>query len=292
MRNSAMTISSKPTIIVTGASTGIGRAIAEHLAASGFYVFGSVRKSADADDLNAALKGKGQALLFDVTDAEAIADSVGIVRAHLGSRHLAGLINNAGVALPGPTLLQPLDEIEKVIDINLMGVVRCVQAFAPLLGAEPGLSGPKGRIINITSASGKFGYPFTAAYVASKHAVEGFSDSLRRELMLVGIDVIVVGPGAVRTPIWGKGAANDKGRYDNSIWAVPLKTLKETLSDMDANGLEVQVIADVVHTALTATTPRTRYAPVRNKLLNWWLPRFLPPRMVDTVVAKRLNLKP
>jgi hypothetical protein len=255
-------------------------------------VFASVRKQADADALNAAFGANGQAVLFDVSDMPAIEAAAQVIGEALQGRTLSGLVNNAGIALPGPALIQPLSEIEQVMNINFMGVVRCCRAFAPLLGADPARTGPKGRILNITSVSGKFGYPFTAAYVAAKHAVEGFSDSLRRELLLVGIDVIVVGPGAVKTPIWEKGAAAGGNKYKDTIWGKPLERLTQSLAAMDQEGLEVSVVANVVEEALTTAHPKTRYAPVPNKLVNWWLARLLPPRMVDRVVGKNLSLLP
>lgn len=278
--------------VVTGASTGIGRAIADRLVAQGHFVFASVRKQADADTLNAAFGPNGRAVLFDVADEAAILAAAEEVGKALRGRTLAGLVNNAGIALPGPALIQPMAEIAQVMDVNFMGMVRCCRAFAPLLGADPARSGPKGRILNITSVSGKFGYPFTAAYVAAKHAVEGFSDSLRRELLLVGIDVIVVGPGAVKTPIWEKGAAVGANRYGDTIWGKPLEKLTQSLAAMDQEGLEVGVIADVVEEALTTSSPKTRYAPVPNKLVNWWLARLLPPRVIDRFVGKSLALLP
>jgi NAD(P)-dependent dehydrogenase (short-subunit alcohol dehydrogenase family) len=284
--------SDQKAFLVTGASTGIGRAIADRLVAQGHYVFASVRKQADADVLNAAFGANGQAVLFDVSDMPAIEAAAQVIGEALQGRTLSGLVNNAGIALPGPALIQPLSEIEQVMNINFMGVVRCCRAFAPLLGVDPARTGPKGRILNITSVSGKFGYPFTAAYVAAKHAVEGFSDSLRRELLLVGIDVIVVGPGAVKTPIWEKGAAAGGNKYKDTIWGKPLERLTQSLAAMDQEGLEVSVVANVVEEALTTAHPKTRYAPVPNKLVNWWLARLLPPRMVDRVVGKNLSLLP
>ncbi len=277
--------------LVTGASTGIGRAIADALVKAGHFVFASVRKPSDGEAINAAYGPNGQAVYFDVNDQSAIDAAAALIGEHLGTRTLSGLVNNAGVANPGPALVQPMVEIEQVININLMGVIRCCRAFAPLLGADPKRNGPKGRIINITSASGKFGYPFTAAYVASKHAVEGYSESLRRELMLVGIDVIIVGPGAVKTPIWQKGAHAGATNYEGTIWAPALAKLNKSLAAMDAEGLEASAIGDLVVGALTTPKPKTRYAPVPNKLVNWWLPRFLPKRMIDNVIAKNLGLK-
>jgi NAD(P)-dependent dehydrogenase (short-subunit alcohol dehydrogenase family) len=276
--------------LVTGASTGIGRAIADALVAAGHFVFASVRKPADGEAINAAYGANGQAVYFDVNDQAAIDAAAVLIGKTLGTRTLSGLVNNAGVANPGPALLQPMSEIEQVININLMGVIRCCRAFAPLLGSDPARTGAKGRIVNITSASGKFGYPFTAAYVASKHAVEGYSESLRRELMLIGIDVIIVGPGAVKTPIWQKGAHSGAGNYKGTIWAEPLVKLNQSLVAMDKEGLDAKVIGDIVTNALITPSPKTRYAPVPNKLVNWWLPLLLPKRMIDKVIAKNLGL--
>jgi NAD(P)-dependent dehydrogenase (short-subunit alcohol dehydrogenase family) len=278
--------------LVTGASTGIGRAIADALVQAGHFVFASVRKPADGDAINKAYGENGLAVYFDVSDQAGIDGAAALIGQKLGARTLAGLVNNAGVAFPGPALLQPMSEVEQVLDINFLGMVRCVKAFAPLLGADPKRSGPKGRIVNVTSVSGRFGYPFTAAYVASKHAVEGYSASIRRELMLVGIDVIVVGPGAVKTPIWQKGANNGAGKYEGTIWAKPLITFNESLVAMDAEGLEASVVGEVVTKALTTAKPKTRYAPVPNKLVNWWAAILLPARMIDQVVAKNLGLIP
>ena len=279
-------------VVVTGASSGIGRACVERLARAGVRTFPTVRKEADALALKAAGGPLVEPVLADVTDSASLAQAAAGIADRLSGSRLGGLVNNAGVALPGPALVQPLDEIEQVIDTNLLGAVRAVQAFGPLLGAVPGELGPKGRIINITSVSGRFGYPFTAAYAASKHGLEGYSESLRRELMLTGVDVIVVGPGAVKTPIWGKGAAVDRSRYAGTGWAAPLARLEDSLAAMDDEGLEASAVADVVLKALTAARPKPRYAPVPRPLVNWWLPRLLPTRLVDGVIADRLGLRP
>jgi len=279
-------------VVVTGASSGIGRACVERLARAGVRTFPTVRKEADALALAEACGPLVEPVLADVTDSASLAQAAAGIADRLSGSRLGGLVNNAGVALPGPALVQPLAEIEQVIDTNLVGAVRAVQAFGPLLGAVPGELGPKGRIINITSVSGKFGYPFTAAYAASKHGLEGYSESLRRELMLTGVDVIVVGPGAVKTPIWGKGAAVDRSRYAGTGWAAPLARLEDSLAAMDEEGLEASAVADVVLKALTAARPKPRYAPVPRPLVNWWLPRLLPTRLVDGVIAGRLGLRP
>ena len=143
--------------------------------------------------------------MFDVTDEAAVLAAAREVRAALNGEKLAGLVNNAGIAVAGPVLELSADEFRRQMDVNVIGPIIATQAFGPLLGADPSLKGPPGRIVMISSVAGKNGNPLTSAYSASKHAIEGLSESLRRELMLFGIDVIIVAPGPVKTPIWSKG---------------------------------------------------------------------------------------
>jgi NAD(P)-dependent dehydrogenase (short-subunit alcohol dehydrogenase family) len=194
-------------VVITGASTGIGWATAKLLIDRGFRVFGSVRQQADADRLRSEFGANFTPLLFDVTDEAAVLSAAREVRAALGGETLAGLVNNAGIAVPGPLLELPIEQFRRQMDINVIGPILAVQAFGPLLGSDPELKGPKGRIVMVSSVAGKSGNPLSSAYAASKHAVEGLSESLRRELMLFGIDVIIIAPGAVKTPIWGKASA-------------------------------------------------------------------------------------
>ena len=193
---------------MTGASTGIGRGIAEALVHRGFRVFGSVRKQADAAALEAALGEAFTPLLMDVTDAPAVARAAD-AEVRLGPARLAGLVNNAGVSLVGPLLHQPLEEFRTQLEVNLVAPLRVIQAFAPLLGAQGGREGPPGRIVNISSVGGKMAAPYLGMYAATKHGLEGLSESLRRELMLYGIDVIVVEPGYTNTPILDKAESED-----------------------------------------------------------------------------------
>src|SRR6201995_1556422 len=204
-------------VVITGASTGIGHACAKFLLDKGYRVFGSVRKQADADRLKGEFGPNFTPLLFDVTDEPAVLAAARDVRAALNGATLAGLVNNAGIAVTGPVLELPADEFRRQMDVNVTGPVISTQAFGPLLGADPALKGPKGRIVMISSVSGKNGNPLIPAYAASKHAIEGLSESLRRELMLFGIDVIIVAPGPVKTPIWSKGQQDfDMSKYQNS----------------------------------------------------------------------------
>lgn len=278
-------------VVVTGASTGIGWATAKVLLARGFRVFGSVRKQADADRLKAEFGANFMPLMFDVTDEAAVLAAAHQVREALGGETLAGLVNNAGVAVAGPVLELSADEFRRQMDINVIGPVIATQAFGPLLGSDPSLKGPKGRIVMISSVAGKNGNPFSAPYSASKHAVEGLSESLRRELMLFGIDVIIVAPGAVKTPIWSKAEQMDLSVYKNSPYYPALNKIMAFMMKLGETGLPAERIGEVVFEALTTAKPRVRYQvtpdPVRHMMQ-----ATLPKRAVDRIVAKRLGLLP
>jgi NAD(P)-dependent dehydrogenase (short-subunit alcohol dehydrogenase family) len=278
-------------VVITGASTGIGWATAKLLLGRGFRVFGSVRKQADADRLKSEFGANFTPLLFDVTDEAAVLASAREVRAALSGETLAGLVNNAGIAVAGPVLELSADDFRRQMEVNVIGPVIATQAFTPLLGSDSELKGPKGRIVMISSVAGKTGNPLTAPYVASKHAIEGLSESLRRELMLFGIDVIVVAPGAVKTPIWSKSEDIDISIYKNSPYLPALEKVRAFMQHLSQIGLPPEKIAERIAEALTADHPKVRYAiapdPMRHLITGW-----LPKRTVDGIMAKRLGLLP
>jgi NAD(P)-dependent dehydrogenase (short-subunit alcohol dehydrogenase family) len=279
-------------VVITGASTGIGWATAKLLVGKGYRVFGSVRKQADAERLVGDFGGNFAPLLFDVTDEPAVLVAAREVRAALNGETLAGLVNNAGIAVPGPVLELSADEFRRQMEVNVIGPIISTQAFGPLLGTDPALKGPKGRIVMISSVAGKNGNPLTPAYAASKHAIEGLSESLRRELMLFGIDVIIVAPGPVRTPIWSKGQQEfDMSKYQNSPYLPAMQKVIAYLHHLDSIGLPPQRIAEVVYDALTLPKPKVRYQiapdPIRHLMT-----AVLPKRMVDKIIAKRVGLLP
>lgn len=278
-------------VVVTGASTGIGWAIAKFLVGRGYCVFGSVRKQADADRLKGELGANFTPLLFDVTDEAAVLAAARQVREALGGETLAGLVNNAGIAVAGPVLELSADEFRRQMDINVIGPVIATQAFGPLLGADPSLKGPKGRIVMISSVAGKNGNPLSAPYCASKHAIEGLSESLRRELMLFGIDVIIVAPGAVKTPIWSKAEQIDLSVYQNSPYLPALNKVMAFMMKLGETGLPAERIAEVVFEALTAAKPRVRYQISPDRMRHFMM-ATLPKRAVDRIIAKRLGLLP
>jgi len=278
-------------VVITGASTGIGWATAKLLLDRGFRVFGSVRKPADADRLRGEFGANFTPLLFDVTDEAAVLAAGREVRAALNGETLTGLVNNAGIAVAGPVLELSADEFRRQMDVNVIGPIIATQAFGPLLGSDPALKGPKGRIVMISSVAGKNGNPLTAAYSASKHAIEGLSESLRREMMLFGIDVIIVAPGAVKTPIWGKAEQVDISGYKNSPFFPALQGVRKFMLKLGETGLPAETIAETIAEALTSTHPRVRYQitpdPMRHLVTG-----LLPKRTVDRIIAKRLGLMP
>jgi NAD(P)-dependent dehydrogenase (short-subunit alcohol dehydrogenase family) len=277
-------------VVITGVSTGIGKAAAKVLADRGFHVFGSVRRAADGERLKAEIGAAFTPLLFDVTDEAAVRKAANDVRAALGGTTLAGLVNNAGIAVPGPFLELAAADFRRQLDVNVMGPVIVTQAFAPLLGADLTLEGPPGRIVMIGSLAGQRGDPFMSAYVASKHALEGFSESLRRELMLYGIDVIVIGPGAVRTEIWAKVEKSGFFANASSPYAAMLKKAQELTESAEKAALPAEVVGALVHKVLTIANPKVRYAIVPDRL-ETWVGAMLPKRIVDRITAHILGMR-
>ena len=278
-------------VVVTGTSTGIGWGTAKVLIAHGFRVFGSVRKTADAERLAAEFGDRFVPLLFDVTDEAAVKAAAAQVRAALAGEKLAGLVNNAGVAVAGPLLELPIEEFRHQIDVNLTGVVITTQAFAPLVGTDRTLKGDPGRIVNISSVGGKNAVPFLAPYAASKFALEGLSESLRRELLPFGIDVIIVAPGAVATPIWNKAERIDVKPYLNTPYATALERMRAHMLTLGKDGLPPERIGEAVLHALTAAKPKVRTI-VTPRPFEDFLARNLPKRVVDRMIGGRLGLLP
>ena len=277
-------------VVVTGASTGIGWGCVKVLVANGFHVFGSVRKQADADRLSKEFGAAFTPLIFDVTDAAAVAAGARQVEAALKGATLAGLVNNAGIANPGPLLHIDVDNFRQQMEVNVTGQLIVTQAFAPLLGARPDAkTQTPGRIVMMSSVGGKVSSPFVGPYNASKFALEGLSEALRRELMIYGVDVIVVAPGAIATPIWDKADSIDVTRYDNTPYAKSLAMVKKYMIELGRKGLPPERIGETVRTALTAASPKTRYVVTPEPLTNW-MSLNMPKRMIDRTIAKRLGL--
>ena len=278
-------------VVVTGSSTGIGHAIVEVLLKRGFEVFGTVRRQADANRLSSQLGGAFTPLLVDVTDQTAVTHAAEKVRDLLADRPLAGLVNNAGISVVGPLLHQPLDEIRHQLEVNLIAPISVTQAFAGLLGADLSRRKLPGRIVNISSVGGKMGAPFLGAYAASKHGLEGMSESLRRELMLYGIDVILIEPGYVNTPILDKAETENFARYRGTDYETALDRFVKSFIAEGRKGLPARAIGEAVYTALSVKKPKVNYTVVQGKLKNWTLPMLLPRRTLDWLITKQLGLQ-
>jgi hypothetical protein len=283
-------MTNKKSVVVTGASTGIGWAISKELLDRGFEVYGTVRKSADADRLQTEFGTNFFPLLLDVTDESAVRSAAAQVKERLGQATLAGLVNNAGISVPGPLLHLPLAAYRHQLEVNLVAPLLVTQVFAPLLGTDRTRQGQPGRIVNISSVGGKVGFPFIGAYVASKHGLEGMSESLRRELLMYGIDVIVIGPGSVVTPIWDKAESADITAYQETEYGPILDHVRKYFIAEGRKGLPPEAIGRAVYIALTAARPKVRYAVVPQRLMNWILPMLLPKRMLDKIIGKQLSL--
>jgi NAD(P)-dependent dehydrogenase (short-subunit alcohol dehydrogenase family) len=282
-----------PSVVVTGVSSGIGWGTAKVLLQHGFQVFGSVRKREDAERLSAEWGEAFTPLLFDITDEQAVKLAAAVVRDRLQGHTLFGLVNNAGVAVPAPLIYQPISDYRQQLEVNLIGPLIVTQAFVDLLGADHRRRGRPGRIINISSIGGKIAGPFLGAYHASKFGMEGFSDSLRIELLVHGIDVIVIGPGAVATSIWDKAEQVDVSAYRNTEYTQAVEAYRTYMVENGRKGYPPERLGEIVWRALTTPHPPVRYgyAVVPRPLFNWIIPRLLPKRRVDALIAHNLGLK-
>jgi NAD(P)-dependent dehydrogenase (short-subunit alcohol dehydrogenase family) len=273
-------------VLITGASSGIGRACALHLSQRDFQVFAGVRSSQDADALLAEASGNITPLLLDVTDSWAIAAAVKRVADATGGT-LYGLINNAGVGLGGPLELLPGDKIGQLIKVNVLGAVAVTQAFLPLIRNNRG-----GRIIMISSISGRIALPGLSVYAASKFALEALSDALRVELKPFNIAVVLIEPGNVETPIWEKSIANNNAVMAQADAAVKklYANLIQTLNKIAQNpqGIEPAHVASIVAHALVVKRPRSRYLVGKRMWMMWLLSR-LPDSIRDWILLRNFT---
>src|SRR5271170_3225074 len=207
------TMANSKDVVVTGVSTGIGWGTTKVLVSKGFRVFGSVRKQADADRLQKDFGNGFVPLVMDVTDADAVDQAAQKVSSMIGDKNLVGLVNNAGIVVSGPLLYLNPSEYRRQLEVNMISPLVVIQAFASLLGTDKKRQGPTGRIVNISSTVAKVAIPLLGAYSSSKSGLEGMSDALRRELMLFGIDVVIIEPGTVNTAMYDKGEREDLSEF-------------------------------------------------------------------------------
>ncbi len=273
-------------VVITGSSTGIGRACALMLDRNGFRVFAGVRKEADGEALRSVSSESLTPVYIDVTDAGSIQAMAEEVGSAVGDAGLHGLVNNAGTTLPCPIEFLPLDGFRRQLEVNLVGPLAVTQALLPMLRQG------HGRVVNVTSAAGRAGVPLMAPYVSAKHALEGISDVMRLEFRQLGIHVAIIEPGFVGTEMGGKlqrdtegavGALPDEGRRR---YGPALGKLAERIGHHAATGSPPAVIAkDVLH-ALTSKRPRTRYPSGAGAKPMLFMRRVLPDRQFDRIILR------
>lgn len=275
-------------ILVTGASTGIGRACALRFDRLGWRVFAGVRRAEDAAQFGGG-SGRIEPLRLDVTDPAAIATARDAVAAHVGTRGLDALVNNAGVAVVGPLEFVALADLRRVLDVNVVGQVAVTQAFLPLLRRA------RGRIVNMGSISGRVASPFVGPYAMSKFALEGLTDALRVELAPFGIQVALVEPGMIATPIWEKGereALERRQAYPaeaEALYGRALEQFARLIRPAIARAAPVELVADAVQDAVLSPTPKTRYLIGRDARLRLLLRRLLPDRLMDRLMLAAMR---
>jgi NAD(P)-dependent dehydrogenase (short-subunit alcohol dehydrogenase family) len=274
---------SSRTVLVTGASTGIGHATATHLRSRGWHVLAGVRRQADGEPL--AEQGI-EVVLLDVADEASVAAAA----KQVGERPLHGLVNNAGIAVGGPLEYLPVERLRQQLEVNVVGLVAVTQALLPALRRGTG------RVVNIGSVGGRVASPFIGPYNASKHAVEAITDAWRQELAPWGMHVVVVEPGSVSTPIWAKGTEQVKDQRETlpaeaiERYGKEMAAFDGIMARMDRMGIAPVKVASVVEKALTASRPRPRYLVGTDAHVQVGLKTLLPTRVLDAATRRLMRL--
>jgi NAD(P)-dependent dehydrogenase (short-subunit alcohol dehydrogenase family) len=277
-------------VLVTGASTGIGRACALELDGRGFRVFAGVRKEEDGRRLAEEASDRLAPVRIDVADGASIEAAVAQIGKQTEGRGLRGLVNNAGIAVGGPLEFLPLDDVRRQFEVNIIGQLAVTQACMPLLRTGGG------RIVNMGSIGGRVPPPFVGPYAASKSAMEALTDSLRQELRPWGIPVSIIEPGSISTPIWEKGAASTDELVQtlspraHELYGGAVEAMREATVRLNEQGIPPERVAKVVARALTAARPRPRYLVGPDARVQLALSRLLPTRVFDALVARLLKL--
>ena len=275
-------------VLVTGASKGIGEACALRLDEAGWHVFAGVRRAEDADSLRQRASDRLLPLFLDVTKADQVAAAASAIRERTAGRGLDGLVNNAGIAVGGPLEFLPLDELARQLEVNVLGQVAVFQALRDELRRA------RGRLVFIGSVAGRSALPLVGAYAASKFALEAVADSLRVELRPAGIDVVLIEPGRVATPIWRTSLDRADRNLESmppeleSRYGVAMSRVRRFI-ERDAGGLSADAVADVVLRALRAARPRPRYVVGASSKLRVAFEKLAPTRLRDAIIARAIG---
>lgn len=280
-----MNQASQRNVLITGISSGIGRSAAIHLSRNGFFVYGTVRTQADADEIRQLGIPNLCCLIMDVTDGEQIEN----VRRQLEGVPLYGLVNNAGIAISGPLKYISEQKFRKLFDVNVFGLLKVTQTFIPNLELNKQLNGIPGRIVNISSVSGRIVTPFVSSYAASKFAVEAISDGLRRELKHSGIQVCIIEPGPIKTKIWDKAMVEDTSDFRNEYSNIA-QNRKGFIQNTIDTAISDEHTTKAIFDALNDSRPRIRKIVTKNAAL-FKLILKLPDRWMDYFAGKRVNIR-
>lgn len=277
-------------IFITGVSTGIGYEAMKILINHGCHVIGTVRYEEDAIRLKTTFGENCTILLFDVRDQNKMDMEMKLIKPLLHKHGLSCLINNAGMAVPGPLQYLSEEDFEMQLDVNVKSVRRITNALLPYLGTDKNNFVKPGKIINISSISGLFNAPFNGAYCISKHALESMTDIYRRELAMFGIQVIAIEPGPIKTEIWRKNLGS-LDKFQHTEYGEILLSANKMIENAERSALDVEVISKLILEIYQSPKPKTRYLVHRKKFMFRILSSWLPDRWADRLVAKAIANK-
>jgi len=278
-------------IVITGVSTGIGYGLSKIFIKNGYKVFGSIRKQEDADRLSSEMGANFTPLLLDITDQEAVQNAAKKVQQSMDGQPLSGLFNNAGIAINGPLMHISIKALKQQFDVNVFSQIAVTQAFLPMLGATKEFEGTPGKVFVVGSISGKIGFPFVGPYCGSKFALEGLCDTLRRELMLYGIPVVLLEPGQIKTAIWEKAESDDAMKeFEETDYLLSATKFKDHFIREGKKGMELDDFCQRVYTIFRKAKPRPRYVIMKKKFQGYTITNWLPDRVLDNIVSKHLGL--
>jgi len=276
------------TVLVTGASTGIGRATALRLDGDGWRVFAGIRNPADGENLRAAASERLVPVTVDVTDPEQIAAAAELIERETEGG-LDGLVNNAGIAVPGPLETIPLEDFRRQIEVNLTAYVAVSQAMLPAIRRA------EGRLVFLSSIGGRVAFPFGGPYHASKFATEAIGDVFRQELRPWGIKVAIIEPGSIDTPIWDRGQRTAaeieaKSPRTNLLYGAAIEKFRKVIEDTAERGIPPEKVANAISHALESNRPKARYLVGLDAKVQARIKPFIPTAVFDRIVARQLNL--
>ncbi|TMK56272.1 MAG: SDR family oxidoreductase [Actinobacteria bacterium] len=276
------------TVLVTGASTGIGRATALRLDGDGWRVFAGIRDPADGESLRAAASERLLPVTLDVTEPEKVAAAAELIEREAEGK-LNGLVNNAGIAVPGPLETIPIEDFRRQIEVNLTAYVAVSQAMLPAIRRA------EGRLVFLSSIGGRVAFPFGGPYHASKFATEAVGDVFRQELRPWGIKVAIIEPGSIDTPIWDRGQRKSeeieaKSPRTNLLYGAAIEKFRKVIEDTAERGIPPEKVAAAISHALESNRPKARYLVGLDAKVQARIKPFIPTAVFDRIVARQLNL--